>query len=221
MYLVAPMVKVGMTYVGVGLIYKPHGLFAGGVKRCATFLRTFFNRCESEINVAPSQAYFLQKRRGVGPLCHPMPTWICVDSIVLCPGVINKEGADMVGVQSSQMITFRKMIASTYFIHGIEERVHVFIPLDFKHPRDNRFLWRTGFFSYLDGVWEWIQVTCDHMANHYTTLAHTCDVTKASSRVHRQVPSIVPPMECSLAITLPSAQLLNRGGANTHPWGSL
>ena len=59
MYVVAPMVKAGMTYIGVGLIYKPHGLFAGGIKRCATFLRTFFNRYESEVDVAPSQAYFL------------------------------------------------------------------------------------------------------------------------------------------------------------------
>ena len=131
-----PMVKAGMTYVGVGLIYKPHGLFAGGIKRCAMFLRTFFDRCESEVNVAPSQAYFLQKR-SVSPLCSPMPTWICVDSITPCPGVIHKEGADMVSVHSSQTITFRMMIASTHFFHGIEERVHVFIPLDFKHPRDN------------------------------------------------------------------------------------
>ena len=52
MYIVAP--KAGMTYIRVGLIYKPHGLFAGNVKRCAIFLRTFFDRCESEINVAPS-----------------------------------------------------------------------------------------------------------------------------------------------------------------------
>ena len=54
MYIVAPMVKADMTYIGVGLIYKPHGLFTGNVERCTTFLRTFFNRCESEINVAPS-----------------------------------------------------------------------------------------------------------------------------------------------------------------------
>ena len=164
-YIVAPMVKVGMTYIGVGLIYKPHGLFAGGVQRCATFLRTFFDRCESEIDVAPSQAYFLQKRRSVGPLSCPMPTWICVDSIIPCPGTIDKEGADMVGVHSSQTITFTMMITSTHSFHGIEERAHVFILLHFKHPRDNQSLWRTGFFSYLDGVWEWIQVTCDHVAN--------------------------------------------------------
>ena len=59
MYIVTPKVKGGMHYIGAGLIYKPHGLFAGNVERCATFLRTFFDRCESEIDVAPSQAYFL------------------------------------------------------------------------------------------------------------------------------------------------------------------
>ena len=181
MYIVAPMVKAGMTYIGVGLIYKPHGLFAGGVERCATFLRTFFDRCKSEVNVAPSQAYFLQNRRGVGPLCYLMPTWICVDSIIPFPGVINKEGADMVGIHSSQTITFRMIIVLTHFFHGIEERVHVFILLDFKHPSDHQLLWRTRFFSYLDRVWEWVQVTCNHVANHYTTLAHAYTATKSSS----------------------------------------
>ena len=175
------MVKTGMTYIRVGLVDKPHCLFAGDVKRCATFLRTFFNRCESEISVAPSQVYFLQKRRGVGPLCHPMPTWISVNFIIPCPGVIDKEGADTVGVHSSQTITFRMMITSTHFFHGIEKRAHVFIPLELKHCRDTQSLWKTAFFFYLIGVWEWVQVTSDHMANHYTTLAHAYAATKASS----------------------------------------
>ena len=158
MYIVTPMVKA------VGLIY--HGLFVGNIERCTTFLRNFSDRCESEINVAHSQAYFLQKRSGVGPLCHPMPTWICVDSIIPCPGVIDKEGADTIGVHSSQTVTFRIMIIMTHFFHEIEDRVHVFIPLKFKHHRDTQPLWRMAFFSYLDGVWEWVQVTSDHMANH-------------------------------------------------------
>ena len=186
-YIVAPMVKARMTFIGVGLIYKPHGLFAGGVERCATFLRTFFNRCVSEVDVAPSPAYFLQKRRGVSPLCHSMPTWICVDSIIPCPDVIDKEGADTVSVHSSQTITFRMMITLTHFFHGIEKRAYVFIPLDFKHPRDNQSLWRTGSFSYLDGVWEWVQVICDHVANHYTALAHAYAATKASSNAQVSV----------------------------------
>ena len=94
MYVVTPMVKGGMHYVGVSLVYKPHNLFAGNIEKCATFLRTFFNRCESKIDGAPSQVYFLQKRRDVGPLHHPMPSWICVETIISCPGVIDKEGAD-------------------------------------------------------------------------------------------------------------------------------
>ena len=106
MYVVVSMVKGGMHYIRVSLVYKTHGLFAGNVEKCATFLRTFFDRCESEIKVASSQAYFLQKRRGVGPLCHLMPSWICVDTIIPCPGVINNEGADTIGVHSSQTITF-------------------------------------------------------------------------------------------------------------------
>ena len=193
-----------MHYIGVGLIYKPHGLFAGNVKRCATFLRTFFKRCESEIKMASSQAYFLHKRRGVVPLCHPMPSWICVDTLIPCPGVVNKEGADTVSVHSSQTITFRMMIVTTHFFYGIEEMAHVFIPLEFKLHRDTGPLWRTTFFSYLDGVWERTQVTSDHVANHYTALSHAYATTKAF-QTHPQVLSIPPPTECSLVVTLPSA----------------
>ena len=111
------------------------------------------------------------------------------------------------------------MIAATHFFHGIEERAHVFIPLEFKHCRDTQPLWRTAFFSYLDRVWEWVQVTGGHVANHYTTLAHAFAATKASFQAHRQVSSIAPPTECSLAITLPSARLSNKGEATTHSWG--
>ena len=106
MYIIAPMVKGAMHYVRVGLVYKPHCLFAGNVERCATFLRTFFDQCESEIDVAPSQAYFLQNRRGVGPLCCPMPSWICVNTLIPCLGVVDKEAANTIGVHSSQTITF-------------------------------------------------------------------------------------------------------------------
>ena len=194
-----------MHYIGVGLIHKTHGLFAGNIKRCATFLRTFFDRCESEIDVAPSQAYFHHKRRGVGPLCCPMLSWICVNTLIPCPGVVNKEGADTVGVHSSKAITFRMMVMTTHFFHGIKERAHVFMPLEFKHCRDTRPLWRTVFFSNLNRVWEWVQVTSGHVTNHYTALANAYATTKASSPTHLQVLSIAPPTECSLVVTLPSA----------------
>ena len=148
-----------------------------------------------------------------------MPSWICVDTIISCPGVVDKEGADTLGVHFSQTITFRMMIATTHFFYGIEERSHVFIPLEFKHHRDTRPLRRTAFFSYLNGVWEYVQVTSDHVANHYTALAHAYATTKALSRTHSQVSSIAPPIECSLLVTLPSARLSHKGGATTHPKG--
>ena len=96
----------------------------------------------------PSQAYFLCKRRGVGPLCHPMPSWICVNTLIPCPGVVDKEGADTVVVHSSQTIIFQMMIMTSHFFYCIEERSHVFIPLKLKNHRDTRPLWRMAFFSY-------------------------------------------------------------------------
>ena len=57
------------------------------------------------------------------------------------------------------------------------------------------------------------------MANHYTALAHAYATTKASSQTHPQVSSIVLSVECSLAVTLPSAQLSHKGGATTCPKG--
>ena len=66
-------------------------------------------------------------------------------------------------------------------------------------------MWRTTFFSYLNGVWEWVQVASDHVANHYTLLANVFATQKASTLTHAQVSSIAPPTECSLAVSLPSA----------------
>ena len=47
----------------------------------------------------------------------------------------------------------------------------VFIPLEFRDPQDTRSQWRVASFEYLDGVWEWVQVTSDHVTSHYTMLA--------------------------------------------------
>ena len=73
------------------------------------------------------------------------------------------------------------MIATNHFFHGTEERVHVFIALEFKHCRDTQSLWMTAFSSYLDRVWEWIQVTSDHIANQYTAFTHAYAATKVAS----------------------------------------
>ena len=147
------------------------------------------------------------------PLCSPMPSWICIDTVIPCPGVINREGADMVGVHSSQTITFRMMVTSSHFFYGIEERAHLFIPLDFRHKKDTRSMWRASFFSYLDGVWEWVQVMSDHVNNYYTHLALSYAADQALIPTLTHVSSIAPPTECSFAVTVPSAQLSHKGGA--------
>ena len=93
MFIIVPMTWSGIPYVRVRLIYQSPSLFIGTNEDCTIFLKAFFACCKSSVDVAPSQAFFLQKRRGIGPLCHPMPSWICVDTVTLCPGVIDPEGA--------------------------------------------------------------------------------------------------------------------------------
>ena len=77
MYIVVPMIWGGIPYIGVGLIYQSPSLFVGTNEDCIIFLKAFFACCKSSVDIAPSQAFFLRKRRGVGPLCCPMPSWIC------------------------------------------------------------------------------------------------------------------------------------------------
>ena len=105
-YIVTPIVKAGIHYIGVGLVSKPCNLFAGNTEKCANFLRTFFDLCKSSVDVASSQAYCLRKWMDVGPLFHPMPSWICVDTVTHCPGVVDKEGAVSFGVHLTHAIIF-------------------------------------------------------------------------------------------------------------------
>ena len=74
MYIVIPMIQDSILYIRVRLIYQSPSLFVGTNEDCTIFLKAFFVHCESSVNISPSQAFFLQKRRGVGLLCHPMPS---------------------------------------------------------------------------------------------------------------------------------------------------
>ena len=111
------------------------------------------------------------------------------------------------------------MVTTRYPFHGIKERANIFIPLEFRHPRDMRPRWRTASFQYLNGVWEWVQVMSDDMASHYTLLANAYSAKPAKSQAHHQVSTVAPPTECSLAINLQSAWLSHKGGATTRPKG--
>ena len=150
-----------------------------------------------------------------------MPSWICVDSVTLCPAVIDPEGAQSRAIRSSQTLSFWMMVATRHAFHGIQERANVFIPLEFRHPRDMRPRWRTASFQYLDGVWECIQVMSDHMASHCTLLANAYGAKPAKSQVCHQVSTVTPLTEYSLAIDLPSVQLSHKGEATTRPKGSI
>ena len=68
MYVVVLTVRGGIPYVGMGLVYRCSNLHVGDIKDCTIFLKTFAC-CESSVDVAPSQAFFLRKRRELGPLC--------------------------------------------------------------------------------------------------------------------------------------------------------
>ena len=140
------MIRGGILYIRVRLIYQSPSLFIGNNEDCTIFLKAFFVHCKSSVDIAPSQAFFLQKRRGVGHLCHPMPSWICVNTVTLCLGVINPEGAQSQAIFSSQTLTFRLMVATRHAFHGIQERANVFIPLEFRHPRHMRPSRRTASF---------------------------------------------------------------------------
>ena len=69
MYVVVPTVCHGISCVGVGIVYQCSSLHIGDIEDCTIFLKTFFACCESSVNVVPSQAFFLRKRRELGPLC--------------------------------------------------------------------------------------------------------------------------------------------------------
>ena len=172
MYIVISMIWDSIPSIRVGLIYRSPSLFVGTNEDCTIFLKAFFACCESSVNVAPSQAFFLQKRRGVEPLCHPGRCG-CVDTVMLCLGVIDPEGAQSRAIHSSQTLTFWMMVATRH--------ANVFISLEFRHPRDIRCRWRTNSFQYLNGVWEWVQVTSDHVASHYTLLANAYSPKPAKS----------------------------------------
>ena len=216
MYVVVPMIQGGIPYVGVGLIYQSPSLYVGTNEDCTIFPKAFIAHCESSIDITPSQAFFLRKRRELGPLCHPMLSWRCVDTITACPGVINPEGAQAHTIHSSQTLTFHMLLATKHHFHGIQERANVIIPLEFRDLRDIRPRRRTASFQYLNRVWEWVQVMTDHVASHYTLLANANGAKQAQSQACHQVSTVTPPTECSMAIDLPSARLSHKGVATTR-----
>ena len=114
MYVVVPTVCCGIPHVGVGVVYQCSSLHIGDIEDCTIFLKTFFAHCESSVDMVPSQAFFLRKRR-VGSLvltlalvnlrryCHTM-SWCGGPRGIPIPSYLFYTGTDFphdVGYQPS------------------------------------------------------------------------------------------------------------------------
>ena len=67
-YVIAPVVKGGFCYVGVGLVYKQASISAGCIAKCKMFLDSFFSLCGNLPDMDAHEVYLLRKCQGVGPL---------------------------------------------------------------------------------------------------------------------------------------------------------
>ena len=204
MYVVVPSVHRGIPYVGVGLVYQCSSLHVGDIEDCTIPLKTFFAHCESSVDMVPSQAFLLRKRREPGPPHQPPPPWICVDTITLCPGAMDPEGAQSQAIYSTQALTLCMMLATNHHPKGIQEKAMVFIPLELRDWQDTRSQRRVASFEYLDGVWEWVQVMSDHVASHYAMLAIQYAAKPAGGAPQNCVSIVTPPTKCFQTINWPS-----------------
>ena len=66
-YVIAPIVKGGLQYVGVGLVFKPATIGTGHITMCKMFLDLFL-LCGDLPDMEPRVVYLLTKCWGVGPL---------------------------------------------------------------------------------------------------------------------------------------------------------
>ena len=118
---------------------------------------------------------------------------------------MDPERAHSQAIYLTQMLTFCLMLATNQCFEGKQEKATVFIPLEFKDPRDIRSLWRVASFQYLDGVWEWMQVMSNHVASHYILLAIQYATQPAKGAPQNWILIVALPTKCSQTIDLPSA----------------
>ena len=111
-YVIAPIVKGGFCYVGVGLVYKPTSISAGCIAKCKIFLNSFFLSCGDLLDVDAREVYLLRKCWGVSPLSQPLSTWTCLDLLTPSPGIQDPKVTPGTPVYHSSSLTFRLKTAS-------------------------------------------------------------------------------------------------------------
>ena len=117
-YVVAPIMKGGFKYIGMGLIYKPAIVRPGNIAKCKMFLDFFFSSCGDLPDVEAQEIYLQSKCRGVSPLSCPLPTWACLDFVTPNPGVRNPQISPSTPVYHSSSLTFQLMTASEHYLIG-------------------------------------------------------------------------------------------------------
>ena len=105
-YMVAPIMKGGFKYIGMGLVYKPAVVRPGHIAKCKMFLDSFFSSCGDLPDTEAQEIYLLRKCRGVGPLSCSLPTWACLNFITPNPGVRNPQIHPDAPVYHSSTLTF-------------------------------------------------------------------------------------------------------------------
>ena len=137
-YMIAPIVKGGFWYVGVGLVFKPATIGAGCITKCKMFLHSFFSSCGDLPNMEPREVYLLSKCQGVGPLSQPLSAWTCLDLLTPNPGIRYPQVNPGTPVYHSSSLTFRLLTASEHYLVGTWEVANIFIPLEFSRGGDTK-----------------------------------------------------------------------------------
>ena len=64
-YVVAPIMKGGFKYDGMGLVCKPAIVRPGHIAKCKMFLDSFFSSCGDLPDIEAQEIYLLRKCRGL------------------------------------------------------------------------------------------------------------------------------------------------------------
>ena len=218
-YMIAPIVKGGFRYVGVGLVFKPATIGAGHITKCKMFLNSFFSLCGDLPDMAPREVYLLRKCRGVGPLSQPLQNWTCLDLLTPNLGIQDPQVNPGMPVYHSSSLTFRLMTASEHYLVRTWEEAHIFIPLEFNKRDDTKFHWHRTSMLWHNGMCGWVQLVSEHVLAHHSEIFESLGNTTIAAALNTFIETMAPPSFKSLSRISNTTSIAHAGNpTNTH-WG--
>ena len=216
-YVIAPIVKGGFWYVGMGLAFKPATIGAGHITKCKMFLVSFFSSCGDLPDMEPREVYLLRKCWGVGPLSQPLPTWRCLDLLTPNPGIQDPWVNPGMPVYHSSSLTFRLMTASEHYLVRTQEVANVFIPLEFSRGGDTKSHWYRTSMSWHNGMCGRVQLVSEHMLAYDSEIFESLGYTTIAAAPNTLIETVVPLSFESLS-RISSAMSITHAGnpMNTH-----